>query len=141
MRKRGYGFNESGRNLVDQLIYRGNGVRGGGRVPVGLILVAVALWSALAFGAFLLVDPLLAWFAAAAGPLADAGAGAARWVGLGREAAAIRDVTNVDGLAAWVISVLAVVLKPVIALIWLIGTLILLAAPAIFRRLRSLHRR
>lgn len=119
---------------------RRDGYRGRHRVPTGLLLIGIALWSALAFGTFVLVDPVLAWFGGAVGPLADAGTGAARWFGLGREAAAVRDVTNVDGLAAWVISVLAIVLKPLIALIWFVGILALFAAPAILSRLRGLRR-
>ncbi len=107
------------------------------RVPMGVILIGIALWSALAFGAFVLVDPVLAWFGGAVGPLADAGTGAARWFGLGQQAAALCDVANVDGLAGGLIGLVRTVAKPAIVILWALGSLALLAAPAILSRLRG----
>tara|TARA_R110002072_G_scaffold198897_2_gene356506 strand:+ start:2244 stop:2672 length:429 start_codon:yes stop_codon:yes gene_type:complete len=104
------------------------------RLPLGLIVIGLITWSLLAWGAYLLVDPVLGWFAGSVGPLADAGTGVARWFGLGQQAAALRDVANVDGLAGGLIGLVHFVAKPAIVILWVLGSLALLAAPAILRR-------
>ena len=125
---------------------RNYGYRGGGgrapyddtprriRLPLGLIVIGLVVWSLLVWGAFLLVDPVLGWLAGSVGPLADAGTGVARWFGLGQQAAALRDGANVDGLAGGLIGLVYVVAKPAIVILWVLGSLALLAAPAILRR-------
>lgn len=147
MGKHGYRPHRRGHDRDDRPAHRDeldlprrDGHRSRAHVSTGPLLIAFALWSALAFGAFLLVDPILAWFGGAVVPLADAGTEAARWFGLGREAATIRDVSNLEGMLAWVISALAIVLKPLIVLVWFIGILALFAAPAILSRLGGLRR-
>lgn len=105
------------------------------RLPPGLIVTGLIVWSLLAWGAFLLVDPVLGWFAGSVGPLADAGTGVARWFGLGQQAAALRDAANVDGLAGGLIGLVHIVAEPAIVILWALGSLALLAAPAILSRL------
>lgn len=102
------------------------------RIPVGL---ALAVWMLLAIGAWWLADPLLGWLGGAVRSLADAGTDVARWVGLGREAATIREIADVEGMAGWIIELLALILKPAIVVLWAIGAAGLIAAPAILARL------
>lgn len=86
-----------------------------------------------------LVDPLLAWAASVVGLATDLGFGLARWFGIGREATALRDTANFDGLIGWAagpgpVHVLA---KASLLLVWLAGVAALAAAPALLRRLGS----
>ncbi|HDZ74507.1 MAG TPA: hypothetical protein ENH55_17425 [Aurantimonas coralicida] len=98
-------------------------------------MIGLIIWSLLAWGAYLLVDPVLGWFAGSVRPLADAGTGVARWFGLEQQAAASRDVANVDGLAGGLIGLVHVVAEPAILILWVLGSLALLAAPLVPSRL------
>lgn len=82
------------------------------RLPLGLIVIGLIVWSLLAWGAYLLVDPVLGWFAGSVRPLADAGTGVARWFGL-----------------------VHVVVEPAILILWVLGSLALLAALLVLSRL------
>jgi len=66
--------------------------------PRVAVLGGIALWTLLALGLWALIDPLLVWGAGMVGPGADVAVGVARWFGLGGEAAALRDATDVNGL-------------------------------------------
>lgn len=106
----------------------------GPRIPGAVLVGGIVLWSLLALGFWALVDPLLAWAAGMAGPATDLGVGFARWFGLGREAAALRDAANVEGLAGWAVGPLHFLAKAGLVLVWLAGAVALAAAPAILRR-------
>lgn len=106
----------------------------GPRIPGAVFVGGIVLWSLLALGLWALVDPLLAWAAGMAGPATDLGVGFVRWFGLGREAAALRDAANVEGLAGWVVGPLHFLAKAGLVLVWLAGAVALAAAPAILRR-------
>jgi hypothetical protein len=104
------------------------------RIPGTVLLSGIVIWSLLALGVWALVDPLLAWAAGMAGPATDLGVGFARWFGLGREATAVRDVANVDGLVGWAIGPVHFLAKGGLVLVWLVGSFTLIALPIVLRR-------
>jgi len=73
----------------------------GPRIPGAILLGGIVIWPFLALGVWTLVDRLLAWTAAMAGPASDLGGGVAGWLGFGKEVSALRDVTDVDRLVRW----------------------------------------
>ena len=104
------------------------------RIPGTVLLGGIVIWSLLALGVWALVDPLLAWAAGMACPATDLGVGFARWFGLGREATAVRDVANVDGLVGWAIGPVHFLAKGGLVLVWLVGSFTLIALPIVLRR-------
>ena len=101
------------------------------RIPLGLIAIGLVVWSGLGWGVYLLVDPVLAWLAGSVGPLTDAGTGIARWFGFGQQAAALRDVANVEVLIGQVAGPMHFIVKAGLILLWLVA---LVALPVILRR-------
>lgn len=113
------------------------------RLPLGVVLAGLALWSLLAWLCYALVDPALGWVAGNAGLLVDSGKGLATTAGAGKEIGNIVDGLNVSGLLGQVIAVLRVILRPMIVIVWVIGALALIAAPTIlpiFGRLLAARR-
>ena len=106
----------------------------GPRIAGAVLLGGLIVWSLLALGLWALVDPVLAWAACMTGSATDLGVGFARWFGLGREASALRDAANVDGLVGWAIGPVHVLAKAGLILIWLAGAAALVVLPAILRR-------
>ncbi|MBO6690035.1 hypothetical protein [Hyphomonas sp. GM-8P] len=104
------------------------------RIPLGLIAIGLVVWSGLGWGVYLLVDPVLAWLAGSVGPLTDAGTGIARWFGFGQQAAALRDVANVEVLIGQVAGPMHFIVKAGLILLWLAGLVALVALPVILRR-------
>lgn len=105
----------------------------GPRIPGTVIVGGIALWSLLALGLWGLVDPLLAWATGMAGPASDLGVGFMRWFGLEREAVALREAANVEGLAGWAVGPLHFLAKAALILVWLAGAVALVVARAILR--------
>lgn len=105
---------------------------------MAVVLVGLVLWSLLALVGYALVDPVLGWIAANAGLLVDGGKGLATAIGAGKEAGNIVDALNVSGLLGQVIALLRVILKPTIVVVWVIGALVLIAAPAILPKIGRL---
>lgn len=94
-------------------------------------LVAVAVWSLLAWAAYDLAGDGLAWLGGNASALAQQGRGLAGAAGVGREFGAA-----VEGLnAAGVLGALRGILKPLIVVVWVAGAVALLAAPLLLARL------
>lgn len=108
------------------------------KLPLAVVLVGLVLWSLLAWALYVLVGPVLSWIAANAGLLADSGKDLATTAGAGKEIGNIVDGLNVSGLLGQVIAVLRVILKPMIVIVWAIGALALIAAPAILPKLGRL---
>lgn len=106
----------------------------GFRIPGAVLIGGLVLWSLLAFGAWALVDPLLAWITGVAGPLSDLAVAIARLFGLGSEASALRDAANVPQLASWATVPLGFFVKAVLILAWIAGAVALIAAPVVMRR-------
>lgn len=103
-------------------------------IPTSVIVAGLVIWSALSLGAWWLVDPVLSWISGAAGPLADTGAGLAKWFGLGEEATALRDAANIEGLLGWAGGSIHFLVKTVVLLVWVAGLIALIAIPAVLRR-------
>lgn len=97
--------------------------------------VGLAVWSLLAWVGYVLVDPVLGWVAANAGPLVDGGKGLATAAGAGKEVGSVVDSLNIGGFLGQAIALLRTVVKPGIIVLWAIGALALVAAPAILPRL------
>lgn len=108
------------------------------RLRMAVVLVGLVLWSLLALVGYALVDPVLGWIAGNAGLLVDGGKGLATAAGAGKEVGNIVDGLNVSGFLGQVIALLRVILKPTIVVVWAIGALVLLAAPAILRKIERL---
>ena len=108
------------------------------KLPLAVVLVGLVLWSLLAWALYVLVGPVLSWIAGNAGLLADSGKDLATTAGAGKEIGNIVDGLNVSGLLGQVIAVLGVILKPLIVIVWAIGALSLIAAPAILPKLGRL---
>jgi hypothetical protein len=68
----------------------------------------------------------------------DSGKDLATTAGAGKEIGNIVDGLNVSGLLGQAIAVLRVILKPMIVIVWAIGALALIAAPAILPKLGRL---
>lgn len=107
-------------------------------IPRMAVLGGLLLWTLLALGLWVLVDPLLAWAANLVGPASDLGTSLAGWFGLGNAATALRDAANVEGLAGWVSGLIHFLAKAAIVLAWIAGAVGLFALPAILRRRRAL---
>lgn len=76
------------------------------------MLTRLIVWSVMACGAYLLVDPVLGRLADLVGPLADAGTGVVRWLGLRQHATVLRDVANIEGRAGELIGVSDTLQRP-----------------------------
>ncbi|KAA0946402.1 MAG: hypothetical protein KKC24_04270 [Gammaproteobacteria bacterium] len=103
---------------------------------MAVVLVGLVLWSLLAWVGYALVDPVLGWVAANAGLLVDGGKGLA--TGAGKEVGSVVDNLNVSGFLGQAIALLRVIVKPAIIVLWVIGTLVLIAAPVILPRVGRL---
>lgn len=108
------------------------------RLRMAVVLVGLALWSLLALVGYALVDPMLGWIASNAGLLVDGGKGLATATGAGKEVGNIVDGLNVSGFLGQVIALLRIILKPTIVVVWAIGALVLIAAPAIMQKIGRL---
>ncbi|MCA0270885.1 MAG: hypothetical protein LCH69_02345 [Proteobacteria bacterium] len=81
----------------------------------------------------LLVGPLLAWAGGMVAPVLDVGTAVGGAVGLGKEAGAVIEASRAEGIAQWLLGVLAWIARPAIVIIWIIGAGFILVA----RRLAS----
>lgn len=100
-------------------------------VSWGVALILLAAWTLLAGLAYMLAEPVLGWIAANLGLLVSGGKVAATTAGVGKEAGVLLDNLDTSGLAGQVIAFLGAVLKPAIILVWGLGALALVAAPAL----------
>lgn len=114
---------------------------GGGFLPVMLIGGALVLWSLLAWTGYAFVDVLSGWLSSNATTLLQTGKDAATATGIGKEAAGWLDVEATSGLARQLLDFAVVVAKPAIVMIWALGALVIVAIPAILRRLGRLSKR
>ncbi len=108
------------------------------KLPKAVVLVGLVLWSLFAWAGYALVDPVLGWIAASAGFLLDSGKDIATATGAGKELGVIVDGLNARGFMQQAITLLRVILKPAIVVVWAIGALILIAAPLILPKIARL---
>lgn len=106
------------------------------------MLIGLVVWTGLAWVAYQMVDPVLTWIAANAGLLTQTGNAAATAAG-GEAAGALLGQIDVSTFFGQILSLLAALAKPLIALVWLLGAGALLVAPLVVPRLgrRFLSRR
>jgi hypothetical protein len=104
---------------------------------VGAALVALVVWSGLAWMVYALADPLLGWLAANLGVLIDSGRNVATAVG-GSEVGGLAGPLDMESLGGQLIAWLRVLLKPAILLVWALGALIIAATPLVLPRILRL---
>lgn len=108
--------------------------------PIAWIVVVVGfmMWTLLAWTAYALADGVVGWLAANAGVVVESGKNLATAAGAGKEAASMVDRLNPSGWIAQAATLLQVVLKPAIILLWAVGAIALLGAPLILSRISGL---
>lgn len=104
------------------------------RIPWIVILGALAVWTLLAWGAWSLTGPLLAWAGGLVAPMLNVGTAVGGAVGLGKEVGAVIEASRAEGLAQWLLGVVGWLAKPAIMGIWALG------AGAILLARRGLNR-
>lgn len=97
--------------------------------------LGVLVWSLLAWVGYGLADGILRWLASNVGTVVEGGRGLAGAAGVGKEVGAAIEAVQLAGVLGWLVSLLALVLKPAIVLAWGLGVLALLAAPLLLPRL------
>ncbi|MEP9369962.1 hypothetical protein [Xanthobacter sp. VNH20] len=91
--------------------------------------LAMIVWSVLAWGAFLLVDPVFGWLSGQGGALAQAGKEIGGLLPGGKEIATVVGSVDAPGLIGSAAAAVKAVAKPVIVVIWVVGSFALLVAP------------
>jgi len=109
--------------------------RGLPRFGFGLALVALVIWSLLAWLAYGLADGLIAWTSANAGAILQTGKDAVAVTGVGKEVAGALDVAQGAGFISGTLALIAVFLRPAVIVGWMIGAAVILAAPWLLSRL------
>jgi len=104
-----------------------------------LALAALLAWSLVAWIAYGLADGVLGWLADGSGAAVEAGRGIAGAAGVGREVGAAIDGANLGGLLGQGFTLLRAIAKPAIVLIWLLGGIVILAAPLVVPRILRGH--
>lgn len=140
----------SGRNVPSPRYFRDPGAFGDGsreqpdygpegpiirrRIPAAAILAALAVWTLLAFVAWMVVDPLLVWVGGLVAPALDVGAAVGGVVGIGKEVGAVIEASRAEGIAIWLLGVVGWLAKPAIVIGWAFGVAVILVAPRLLRR-------
>lgn len=121
----------------------GNNERGpaGSRLGRGLVIVLLVLWSALAWGAYELVDWAIAWLGANTNALIETGQGAAGATGVGKDVMDVVESGRNSGLYDQILSLVRFIAAPAIVIVWAIGALGILALGFFGRVLGGLLRR
>lgn len=94
-----------------------------GRAPIGwgIILLALLVWTALAYFGSLAADAILSWLASSSGAVLDAGKSAGGV--LGKEVGVAIDSLKSTGVVDQAVSLLRTILKPAAIAIWALGAL------------------
>ncbi len=92
-------------------------------------LVVLVVWTLLAWGGYSLVDGVLAWTSSNAGALVQTGRDAAAATGIGSEVVGVVGSAETSGMLGGFFALLSAVLKPLVVVIWLVGAVLIMAAP------------
>lgn len=93
------------------------------------VLVVLVVWTLLAWGGYSLVDGVLAWTSTNAGALVQTGRDAAAATGIGSEVVGVVGSAETSGLLGGFFALLGAVLKPLVVVVWLVGAVLIMAAP------------
>ncbi|WP_018427148.1 hypothetical protein [Hoeflea sp. 108] len=118
-------FGRDGRGLQEKTAPRSR-LPGFGRTAA---LVVLVVWTLLAWGGYSLVDGLLAWTSTNAGALVQTGRDAAAATGIGSEVVGVVGSAETSGLLGGFFMLLSAVLKPLVVVVWLVGAVLIMAAP------------
>lgn len=108
------------------------------RIPWIVVIIGLAVWSLFAWVVYAAIDPILGWVAANAGLLVDGGKDLAAAASGGKEVGSVVDSLGVSGFLGQAFSLLRLVIKPAIVVVWVIGALALAAAPWLLPRMGRL---
>lgn len=92
-------------------------------------LVVLVMWTLLAWGGYSLVDGVLAWTSSNAGALVQSGRDAAAATGIGSEVVGVVGSVETSGLLGGFFTLVGAVLKPLVVVVWLVGAVLIMAAP------------
>jgi hypothetical protein len=92
-------------------------------------LVVLVVWTLLAWGGYSLVDGVLAWTSSNAGALVQTGRDAAAATGIGSEVVGVVGSAETSGMLGGFFALLSAVLKPLVVVVWLVGAVLIMAAP------------
>ncbi|BBD37126.1 hypothetical protein Amn_20060 [Aminobacter sp. Y103A] len=92
-------------------------------------LVVLVVWTLLAWGGYSLVDGVLAWTSTNAGALVQTGRDAAAATGIGSEVVGVVGSAETSGLLGGFFALVGAVLKPLVVVVWLVGAVLIMAAP------------
>lgn len=92
-------------------------------------LVVLVVWTLLAWGGYSLVDGVLAWTSSNAGALVQTGRDAAAATGIGSEVVGVVGSAETSGLLSGFFALVGAVLKPLVVVVWLVGAVLIMAAP------------
>ncbi|PZU85473.1 MAG: hypothetical protein DI528_11945 [Shinella sp.] len=95
----------------------------------GFAILGMVAWSLVIWLAYIMVDPVLGWFAASLPNLMDIGKDAAVAAG-GKPAGDILQTLGAEGLFTQIVRLLQLVAKPLLIAIWLMGMAALALLPA-----------
>ena len=95
-----------------------------------VILIAMAVWTLLAWLAYASTDPILAWLTATVSGVVENGQGVAEVLG-GRPAGEAVRALDASGLAGQLLELVRIVAKPAIIALWGLGIAVLAALPVL----------
>lgn len=101
---------------------------------------AILLWSLLAWAAYGLVDGVGGWLSANTGALLQGGKDAIGAIGIGKDVVDQVNVQGTSGLLQQLVASVVVVARPLIVFVWFLGSVAILAAPFVLRRLGGFMR-
>ena len=107
--------------------------QGGSRL---FVIIGLAVWSLLAWIGYVSVDAITGWLAIFADVAVASAKSIAAIFGIGKEVGNVADAVKSSGLQDQTIALLRWIAKPAIVVVWVIGALVLIAAPAIVSRIR-----
>lgn len=106
-------------------------------IPRIFVVVALAVWSVLAWIGYVSVDIVVGWAAVLADFALTSAKDLAAAIGVGKEVGGVADSFKATGLLDQAFALLRWIAKPAIVVIWAVGALAIVAAPAILSRIRG----
>lgn len=111
----------------------------GSRLPkigIGTALVVVVVWTLIAWVGYGMVDGILAWATSNVGAIVQSGKDAAAATGIGKDVIGTIGGSQATGFLGGLIGLAGIVLRPLIVLVWMAGTVLILLGPWLVSLLR-----